>query len=70
MTITINVRLSSGSYHARAKGLGVAASSAQGAKAAAQAVCRKLGVDSNLLEQSHTDIGMTAFAHPGTAASS
>lgn len=65
MSITINVRLSSGSYHARAMRLGVTASSAEGALAAARAVCRKLGIVTQLLEQCTGDDLVTKFTHPG-----
>lgn len=64
MTITIKARLSSGSYHARAMRLGVTASSAQSPLAAAQEVCRKLGIDPALLEYSPSEPLVTAFTHP------
>jgi hypothetical protein len=50
---------------ARAMRLGVSASCAEGPKAAAQAVCRKLGVDPQLLEQSNSDPVVVEFTHPG-----
>ncbi|MNO84864.1 hypothetical protein D3C76_762180 [compost metagenome] len=50
MAITIKVRMSCSAYQARAMRLGVTASSAESAKAAAMAVCRKLGADPELLE--------------------
>lgn len=65
MTININVRLCCGSYLARAIGLGVTASSAEGAQAAARAVCRKLGMEPQLLEQVPADAPVTKFQHPG-----
>lgn len=65
MSITISVRLSCGSYHARALGLGITASSAEGAPAAARAVCRKLKVDPQLLEQCSGEVGGLRFTHPG-----
>jgi hypothetical protein len=68
MSITINVRLSSGSYHARALGLGITASCSEGAAAAARAVCRKLDVDPSLLEQCTGEPQITKFTHPGSAA--
>ncbi|EIK96098.1 hypothetical protein PMM47T1_14100 [Pseudomonas sp. M47T1] len=70
MSITISVRLSSGSYHARAMGLGVTASSAEGAQAAARAVCRKLGLEPRLLENTDDDKDVTRFVHPGEEKSS
>lgn len=65
MTITIKVRPCCGAYMARAMRLGVSASCAEGPKAAAQAVCRKLGVDPQLLEQSNSDPVVVEFTHPG-----
>jgi hypothetical protein len=66
MRITINVRPSCGSYVARALGLGVTASSAEGPAAAARAVCRKLDMDANLLERSPSEDPVTKFTHPGS----
>ncbi|MBD8493869.1 hypothetical protein [Pseudomonas syringae] len=65
MPITINVRLSSGAYQARAMGLGVTASCAESALAAARAVCRKLSVDPELLiGHGQDDKGVQVFTHP------
>lgn len=64
MPITIKVRISCGAYQARAMRLGVTASSAQSAKAAAAAVCRKLGADPELLEQIASDSTTTSYTHP------
>lgn len=64
MPITIKVRLSCGAYQARAMRLGVTASSAESAKAAAIAVCRKLGADPELLEQIPSDPMTTTYTHP------
>lgn len=63
MTIKITVRLNSGSYHARALRLGVTASSAEGARSAAVAVCRKLNIDPGLLEQIPDDDTSATFTH-------
>ena len=65
MSITINVRLSSGAYHARAMRLGVTASSAEGAQAAARVVCRKLGLSTGGLEQECAGVDLVVFTHPG-----
>lgn len=64
MTIKITVRLSSGSYHARALRLGVTASSAEGARSAAVAVCRKLDIDPGQLEQVPDSATAATFTHP------
>lgn len=64
MAITIKVRLGAGAYHARAMRLGVTASSAEGAKAAAAAVCRKLNIDPTLLQESPAEPGVTIYSHP------
>lgn len=64
MAITINVRQSTGAYQARAMRLGVTASSAEGPKAAAIAVCRKLGVDPALLEQQPNQTTTITYTHP------
>lgn len=64
MAITIKVRLGAGSYHARAMRLGVTASSAEGARTAAAAVCRKLGADPELLQDAPAEPGITIFSHP------
>lgn len=61
MAITIKVRMSCSAYHARALRLGVTASSAESAKAAAMAVCRKLGADP---EQTPSDPMTTTYTHP------
>lgn len=66
MSITINVRMGSGAHHARAMRLGVTASSAEGADAAARAVCRKLGVSPLDLERQETSPELVVFTHPGT----
>jgi len=68
MSIEITVRMSCGSYLARAKGLGVTASSAESPIAAAKAVCRKLGIATQLLEQSPSEYPVTKFSHPGKSA--
>jgi len=65
MSITIKVRPCCGAYLARAMRLGVSASCAEGPAAAAQAVCRKLGVDPDLLEQKDSDPVVVEFTHPG-----
>ncbi len=65
MTITINVRQATGAYHARAMRLGVTASSAEGATAAARAVCRKLDIDPSQLVQGAKSQGVEVFSHPG-----
>lgn len=65
MSITINVRLSSGAYHARAMRLGVTASSAEGAQAAARVVCRKLGLSTEGLEQARAGADLVVFKHAG-----
>ncbi|MGF6332723.1 hypothetical protein ABH909_005601 [Pseudomonas sp. BS3782 TE3695] len=70
MTIKITVRLCCGSYLARAMGLGVTASSSEGPQAAARAVCRKLGVEPQLLEQVPADAPVTRFQHPSGVAPS
>lgn len=67
MSININVRLSCGSYNARALGLGITASSAEGASSAARAVCRKLKVDPELLAPGTDENGTLKFTHPGPA---
>lgn len=64
MAITIKVRQSTGAYQARAMRLGVTASSAEGPKAAAIAVCRKLGIDPMLLEQCPNQPENSSFTHP------
>ncbi|RON16030.1 hypothetical protein [Pseudomonas frederiksbergensis] len=64
MAITINVRQSTGAYQARAMRLGVTASSAEGPKAAAIAVCRKLGIDPALLEQQPNQTTTITYTHP------
>lgn len=64
MAITIKVRMSCSAYQARAMRLGVTASSAESAKAAAMAVCRKLGADPELLEQIAGE--PATFNHPHT----
>ncbi|WP_454869381.1 hypothetical protein [Pseudomonas farris] len=64
MAITIKVRQSTGAYQARAMRLGVTASSAEGPKAAAIAVCRKLGIDPALLEQCPNQPQDSSFTHP------
>lgn len=64
MAITIKVRQSTGAYQARAMRLGVTASSAEGPKAAAIAVCRKLGADPALLEEGKSEPQVTTFTHP------
>ncbi|MCO7655674.1 hypothetical protein NJC11_29695 [Pseudomonas aeruginosa] len=64
MPITIKVRLGAGAYHARAMRLGVTASSAEGARPAAAAVCRKLGVDPALLQECQPEPGATIYSHP------
>ena len=63
MTIKITVRLSSGAYHARALKLGVTASSAEGAKSAAVAVCRKLNIDPAQLVQTPDDSTSATYTH-------
>lgn len=68
MTIKITVRPCCGAYLARAMGLGVTASSAEGPKAAARAVCRKIDVDPELLEQLPAEAPVTKFHHPGEVA--
>ena len=68
MAITIKVRLSCGAYQARAMRKGVTASSAEGAKAAAAAVCRKLGLDPDLLEPAQAEPGTTIYTHQEHAA--
>ena len=70
MAITIKVRPCCGAYLARAMRLGVSASCAEGPKAAAKAVCRKLGIDPDVLEQSSSDPVVVVFTHPGQAAQS
>ncbi|UVL22427.1 hypothetical protein [Pseudomonas donghuensis] len=70
MTIKINVRLCCGSYLARAMGLGVTASSAESPHAAAQSVCRKAGIDPQLLEQIPADAPVIKFQNPGEVMSS
>lgn len=68
MAITIKVRMGTGSYHARAMRLGVTASSAEGPKAAAAGVCRKLGLDAELLQQVPSEPMTTTYMHPQQAA--
>ena len=63
MTIKITVRLSSGAYHARALKLGVTASSAEGAKSAAVAVCRKLNIVPAQLVQIPDDSTSATYTH-------
>lgn len=64
MSITIKVRLSCGAYQARAMRKGVTASSAESAKAAAAAVCRKLELNPDLLEQGDAEAGTTVYIYP------
>ena len=64
MAITIKVRMGTGSYHARAMRLGVTASSSEGARSAAAAVCRKLSLDPALLQESPAEPGVTIYSHP------
>lgn len=66
MSTTIKVRFNN-AYLARAMGLGVSASNAESAKAAACAVCRKLGLAPELLEQSAIEQNITTYTHPTTA---
>lgn len=63
MAITIKVRQSAGAYHARVMRLGITASSTEGPKTAAIAVCRKLGADPELLEQQPSDPLTTIYTH-------
>lgn len=70
MAITIKVRPCCGAYLARAVRLGVSASCAEGPTAAARAVCRKLGIDPDALEQSSSDPVVVVFTHHGQATQS
>lgn len=63
MTIKITVRLSSGAYHARALKLGATASSAESARSAAAAVCRKLNIDPGQLVQIPDDNTSATYTH-------
>lgn len=64
MKTTINVRPCCGAYLARAIGVGGTASSTDGPKAAARAVCRTLKADLDLLEQVPADASVTKLQHP------
>ncbi len=68
--VEIVARLTTGTYVARAKGHKVTASCAEGPRAAARAVARKLGLDPESLQE-QTDLfaaGLTVFIHPGVVA--
>ncbi|MDH0894657.1 MULTISPECIES: hypothetical protein [unclassified Pseudomonas] len=66
--ITINVRQNSFTYIAKAKGFKPSASCTAGARQAAEALARKLGLAPGVLqEQQDADLayGCSRFVHPG-----
>ena len=67
--VEIVARFTTGTYVARAKGLGVTASCAESARQAAFAVARKLGLDPSLLQEQPDLLGkqQSTFVHPGVA---
>ncbi len=65
--VEIITRFTTGTYVARAKGLGVTASCAESAHKAASACARKLGMDPALLQEQPELLGKecSLFLHPG-----
>ncbi|MNJ42921.1 hypothetical protein D3C77_379030 [compost metagenome] len=66
--ITINVRQSTGTYIAKAKGCKLSASCTAGPAQAAEALAHKLGLASDLLQEVRgrdLGYGCSRFEHPG-----
>lgn len=72
MPVEILVRYASNTYVARAKGHKGTASCTEGARAAATAMARKLGLDPALFQEQHNDLispnKVMVFSHPGEVA--
>jgi len=69
MPVEILARYASNTYVARAKGHKGTASCTEGARAAAVALARKLGLDPALLQEQQSDLlspnKVMMFSHPG-----
>lgn len=66
--VTINVRQSTGTYIAKAKGCKLSASCTSGPAQAAEALVHKLGLSPDLLQETTSqdlDYGCSRFQHPG-----